>query len=66
MSILERDWRAAPGASDEAIRQLVEAASIPLPNSYLLLLRLTNGGEGPLGRQPLWLQLDAAEAVMET
>jgi hypothetical protein len=66
MGILERDWHALPGASDEAIRRLAEAVPITLPNSYLSLLRLTNGGEGPLARQPYNLCLDAAEDVADT
>ena len=66
MSILERDWHARPGASEDAIQQLVDALSIELPSAYLALLKLTNGGEGPLSRQPYHLQLDAAETVMET
>ncbi|OQW61047.1 MAG: hypothetical protein A4S17_09815 [Proteobacteria bacterium HN_bin10] len=66
MSVLERDWHARPGASDDAVQHLVDAISIELPAAYLALLKLTNGGEGPLSRQPYHLQLDAAETVVET
>jgi hypothetical protein len=66
MSILDRSWRAVPGASETAIEELCNAAPCRLPASYLSLLRTTNGGEGPLARQPYHLQLDSAETVAET
>lgn len=65
MGILERDWVGLPGASEEAIQRLAKTIPIVLPSSYLALLRLTNGGEGPLARQPYNLCLDAAETVVE-
>jgi SMI1/KNR4 family protein SUKH-1 len=66
MSILDRDWLAAPGASDIAIEEHCNASPFRLPPSYLSLLRTTNGGEGPLACQPYHLQLDPAETVVET
>jgi hypothetical protein len=65
MSILDRDWHAVAGASESAIEQLRKAVPRQLPASYLALLRTTNGGEGPLARQPYYLQLDPAEVVAE-
>jgi SMI1 / KNR4 family (SUKH-1) len=65
MSILDRDWHAVAGASESAIEQLRKAVACQLPVSYLELLRTTNGGEGPLARQPYYLQLDSAEDVAE-
>lgn len=65
MRILDRDWHAVAGASEAAIEQLCRAVPCQLPASYLELLRMTNGGEGPLARQPFYLQLDSAEAVAE-
>jgi SMI1 / KNR4 family (SUKH-1) len=65
MSILDREWLAAAGASEAAIEQLRKAVPRQLPASYLALLRMTNGGEGPLARQPCYLQLDPAEVVAE-
>ncbi|MFD1987940.1 SMI1/KNR4 family protein [Mesorhizobium newzealandense] len=61
-----REWRKNGGASDEAIQKLRDVAPVVLPESYFALLSLTNGGEGPLPTQPLWLALDAAEEVIET
>jgi SMI1 / KNR4 family (SUKH-1) len=65
MSILDRDWIAVAGASQAAIEQLSEAAPCLLPASYLALLQMTNGGEGPLARQPCYLVLDSAETVAD-
>ena len=66
MGILERDWHPLPGASDDMLQRLSETVSVLLPDSYLALLRLTNGGEGPLARQPYNLCLDAAAVVTES
>ena len=65
MSVLDRDWNAVPGASDEAIDRLRKAVPIRLPESYVSLLRLTNGGEGPLSRPPFYFCLDSAEYVAD-
>jgi SMI1 / KNR4 family (SUKH-1) len=65
MSILDRDWHAVAGASESAIEQLCRAVLCPLPASYLALLRTTNGGEGPLARQPYYVLLDSAENVAD-
>ena len=66
VDLLKRDWHAVAGASDEAINHLRQAVPFRLPESYLLLLRVTNGGEGPLGRQPCYFQLDSAETVADS
>jgi hypothetical protein len=65
MNILDRDWHAVEGASEPAIERLLKAVPRQLPASYLALLRTTNGGEGPLARQPYYFQLDSAEVVAE-
>jgi SMI1 / KNR4 family (SUKH-1) len=36
---------------------------VELPSEYLSFLRQSNGGEGPLGAQPFYLQIDPAEEV---
>jgi hypothetical protein len=59
----QRNWRAKPGATASAIEELRAAAPISLPDSYLRLLSLSNGGEGPLPVSPFWFQLDAAHEV---
>lgn len=58
-----RDWHFVEGADEAAIRHLASVSPVELPAEYLTLLRETNGGEGPLGAQPLYLQLDAADEV---
>lgn len=61
-----REWRKAPGASLDEIAQLSAVSPIRLPESYLQLLRFSNGGEGPLAVQPLWLQLYPIKEVIWT
>ena len=51
------------GASAQAIDALRAAAPTELPASYLHLLSVSNGGEGPLPVNPFNLCLDAAEEV---
>lgn len=66
MSVFDRNWLSMPGASAEALGRLIQVAPIPLPASYISLLRLSNGGEGPLRVQPLYFCLDEAEYVADT
>ena len=61
-----REWYGAKGASDEAIERLTAVAPVPLPESYLSLLKFSNGGEGPLPVEPCCLRLDSAEVVVQT
>jgi hypothetical protein len=65
MSILDRGWHAAGGASESAIQRLRKAVPRQLPASYLALLRTANGGEGPLARQAYYLQLNSAQVAVE-
>ena len=58
-----RDWYTVPGAPAEVIEALRAAAPGELPRSYLQLLSVTNGGEGPLPVNPFNLCLDPAEEV---
>lgn len=44
----DREWAAAPGASNAALEQLRRAAPVQLPESYFALLAESYGGEGPL------------------
>jgi len=59
----DREWYGAEPASEEAIAALQEIAPARLPDGYLHLLAFSNGGEGPLPVQPLWLVLYPAEEV---
>ena len=60
-----REWHGVAGASDEALGRLQAACPRELPASYVALLSFSNGGEGPLPVQPLWVCLDSAETVSE-
>ncbi len=44
---------------------LKSVATVDLPGSYYSLLSFSNGGEGPLPVQPLWLCLYPAEEVCQ-
>jgi len=56
-----REWFKNDGAEEEAISRLSAVARIPLPASYLTLLRSSNGGKGPLPIEPWKFCLDSAE-----
>jgi hypothetical protein len=60
-----REWHRVDGASAAAIARLRATAPASLPESYFALLTFSNGGEGPLPVQPLWLCLYSAEEVTE-
>src|SRR5947209_6466533 len=61
-----RGWQhREPPASATALRELAEAAPVPLPDEYAALLRFSNGGEGQLAVEPGWFQLWSAEEVLE-
>lgn len=59
-----RDWYPAAGASAQIIEDLRASALEELPGSYLQLLSVSNGGEGPLPVDPFNLCLDPADEVM--
>jgi hypothetical protein len=60
-----REWHRTKGAPAEAVAMLKSAAPVDLPESYYSLLSFSNGGEGPLPVQPLWLCLYPAEEVAQ-
>ncbi len=62
---LSPNWKKEGPASDEAIQSLLESSTHKLPQEYLALLKISNGGEGELGIEPGWLQLWPAEQVIE-
>lgn len=58
-------WRRRPGpASSAAVADLAAAAPVRLPDEYLDLLRLHDGGEGHLGAEPAWFELWPAATVI--
>jgi len=61
-----RNWFKNEGATEEAISRLSSVAPVPLPQSYLALLRYSNGGEGPLPVDPWNFCLDSAELAADT
>ncbi len=65
MSLSDRDWTGSSAATPQALAALEEAAPVPLPASYYRLLEASNGGEGPISRQPCYLVLDPAEIVTD-
>ncbi len=62
--MLEGRWFNVDGASPEALAGLRVVSPVSLPESYFALLAYSNGGEGPLCVQPLWLSLFPAEEVV--
>lgn len=52
-------------ASSAAISNLVVACPVTLPESYIELLKQTNGGEWSLAVQPYTLSLDKVESVVQ-
>ncbi|MFM2390283.1 MAG: hypothetical protein RLZZ437_1838 [Pseudomonadota bacterium] len=58
-----KDWQAATGAQKASVRALIAASENALPADYLDFLSFSNGGQGELAEQPLWLVLHDAEFV---
>lgn len=56
-------YREAP-ADPNAVAALSAAAPIELPDEYLSLLRVSNGGGGPLEVEPGWFHLWSAQEVV--
>ncbi|WP_324750427.1 SMI1/KNR4 family protein [Sphingomonas sp. LY54] len=59
-----RDWYRMEGASVQAIEALRATAPDELPESYVQLLMISDGGEGPLPVSPFNLCLDPAREVI--
>jgi hypothetical protein len=57
----DREWHAVAGATDASLARLVAASPVELPSDYLRFLAFSNGGEGPLGVQPFYFQIDPAD-----
>lgn len=58
-------WTRRPGASNQAIEQLIDNCPFRLPEGYVALLGYSNGGEGPLCIEPWSIRLFPAEEVIE-
>lgn len=58
-------WKGNAPASAAEIDRLVHVVGFPLPPAYLDLLRQSNGGSGPLGLPPLWLELWSVAQVID-
>ncbi|MBX8487757.1 SMI1/KNR4 family protein [Pseudomonas cichorii] len=59
------EWHRSPGATETALTALRAAVPQVLPDEYYLLLRLSNGGEGPLPVSPFNFVLDSVEVVLD-
>lgn len=60
-----RGWQyRQPPATPDAVAALSAEAGVELPEEYLSLLLLSNGGGGPLGVEPGWFQLWPVEEVL--
>lgn len=59
-----RDWRRLRGASSLDLTRLRNAAPVNLPERYYELLAFSDGGEGPLSRQPCYFVLDSVAEVL--
>jgi hypothetical protein len=59
-----RDWYRMEGASAQTIEDLRAATPDELPESYVQLLAVSDGGEGPLPVTPFNLCLDPAREVI--
>lgn len=59
-----RKWSREAPADPADLEELRLAAPGPLPESYLELLSLADGGEGSLGAEPGWFQLWPASTVL--
>jgi hypothetical protein len=60
-----RNWSGNPPAGEEDILRLVQSCKVKLPNEYLDMLRLSNGGEGDLALPPRRFVLFDIDEVLE-
>lgn len=60
----DRNWHGTTGALPRAIGDLRAAAPAGLPEGYLQLLSVSDGGEGPLPVSPFTLCLDPVQEVL--
>jgi SMI1/KNR4 family protein SUKH-1 len=61
----DRNWSGNPPASEEDILRLIQSCKVKLPDEYLDLLRVSNGGEGDLALPPLLFVLFDIDEVLE-
>jgi hypothetical protein len=52
----DREWRGTTPCLEADIEQLASHAKTQLPTEYIELLRLSNGGEGPVALPPLYFR----------
>jgi hypothetical protein len=50
---------------ESAVDALLQGSPAGLPSDYIAFLRRFNGGEGPLSFEPGWVQLWAADEVLD-
>ncbi len=60
-----RNWLRREGARPEALQRLRSLSPVDLPEAYYQLMAFSNGGEGPISKQPYYFQLDPVEWASE-
>jgi hypothetical protein len=61
----DREWRTTTPCSETEIAQLASHSKAQLPTEYIELLRMSNGGEGPVALPPLYFQLYSVKDCIE-
>ena len=60
----DRRWEFQRGATESEIEQLLTASPVRPPESFLALLRCSNGGEGDIALPPLLFVLDPVKEIL--
>jgi hypothetical protein len=61
-----RSWPRQPGAGEDDLVRLAEAAPGRVPEALVDLPRYSNGGEGGLALAPRWFVLDRVDEIIES
>ncbi|AUH32051.1 hypothetical protein [Paracoccus tegillarcae] len=61
--LIDKDRQTEAGGPAQELADLIDASKNAPPEDYLSFLTCSNGGQGGLSVQPLWLFLHAAACV---
>lgn len=64
LSQSKRNWKKFSPATETEIEELKSLIKIELPESFLNLLRFSNGGEGDIALPPLIFRLDEVQEII--
>lgn len=64
LSQSERNWKGFPPANEAEIPELLNSVQFELPQEFLDLLRISNGGEGNIALPPLIFCLDEIKEII--